>query len=56
MDVLKLIVCILICQIIGFLGSLFNIKAIPIWYSKQKKPSFNPQIGYLDQSGHYYIS
>jgi translocator protein len=42
MDILKLIICILICQIIGFLGSLFNIKSIPSWYSKQKKPSFNP--------------
>ena len=42
MDILKLIICILICQIIGFAGSLFNIKSIPGWYSKQKKPSFNP--------------
>jgi translocator protein len=42
MEILKLIICILICQIIGFLGSLFNIKSIPGWYSKQKKPSFNP--------------
>jgi translocator protein len=42
MDILKLIICILICQIIGFLGSLFNIRAIPDWYSRQKKPSFNP--------------
>jgi len=42
MDVLKLVICILICQIIGILGSLFNIKSIPGWYSKQKKPSFNP--------------
>jgi tryptophan-rich sensory protein len=42
MDLLKLIICILVCQIIGLLGSLFNIKAIPGWYSKQKKPSFNP--------------
>jgi tryptophan-rich sensory protein len=28
--------------VIGFLGSLFNIKSIPNWYSKQKKPRFNP--------------
>lgn len=42
MEIAKLIICILICQIIGFLGSLFNVKSIPGWYSKQKKPSFNP--------------
>jgi benzodiazapine receptor len=42
MDILKLIICILICQVIGLLGSFFNIKSIPGWYSRQKKPGFNP--------------
>jgi translocator protein len=45
MDIIKLIICIAICQIIGLLSSLFNIKSIPGWYSKQRKPSFNPPNG-----------
>jgi benzodiazapine receptor len=42
MEILKLIICVLICQVVGILSSFFNIKSIPGWYSKQKKPKFNP--------------
>lgn len=42
MDVIKLVISIIICQAAGLLGSVFNIKSIPGWYSKLKKPSFNP--------------
>jgi len=41
MDIIKLILSIVICQFAGILGSLFNIKSIPKWYSKIKKPRFN---------------
>jgi len=42
MDIIALIVCIVICQAAGLLGSIFNFKSIPRWYSKLKKPAFNP--------------
>jgi len=42
MDIFKLLVAILICELAGGLGSIFNIKAIPRWYDKLKKPNFNP--------------
>lgn len=42
MEVISLIICVAICEIAGILGSLFNLKSIPKWYSKQKKPIFNP--------------
>jgi translocator protein len=41
-DILKLIISIVICQLAGLVGSIFNFKAIPRWYSKLKKPAFNP--------------
>lgn len=37
-----LIIFILICQASGILGAVFTAKSIPNWYSKLKKPSFNP--------------
>lgn len=42
MNILALIVCIVICQVAGLLGSIFNFRSIPKWYSKLKKPAFNP--------------
>ena len=33
---------ILVCQLAGFIGSFFTIKAIPTWYALLNKPSFNP--------------
>jgi tryptophan-rich sensory protein len=41
-EILKLIVSIALCQLAGFISALFNIKSIPKWYSKLKKPRFNP--------------
>ncbi len=41
-DVLKLAASILLCQVAGFLGSLFTTPAIPTWYQTLKKPPFTP--------------
>jgi tryptophan-rich sensory protein len=41
-EILKLVVSILLCQLAGFLGSLFTIPSIPTWYQTLKKPSFTP--------------
>jgi len=41
-DILKLVVSIVLCQLAGFLGSLFTTPAIPTWYTTLHKPSFTP--------------
>ena len=41
-DILKLVVGIILCQLAGFLGSLFTTPAIPTWYATLKKPFFAP--------------
>ena len=41
-EFLKLVATVLLCQIAGFLGSLFTIPAIPTWYAGLKKPFFTP--------------
>jgi len=41
-DFLRLIISIGICQLAGFLGSLFTTPAIPTWYASLNKPSFTP--------------
>ena len=38
----KLIVSILVCQLVGFFGSLVTLPAIPTWYQTLEKPTFNP--------------
>lgn len=38
----KLVVSLLICQLAGFIGSLFTAPAIDSWYAGLVKPSFNP--------------
>jgi benzodiazapine receptor len=38
----KLVMSLIICQLAGFIGSLFTAPAIPIWYASLKKPSFTP--------------
>jgi tryptophan-rich sensory protein len=35
-------VSIVLCQLAGFIGSLFTSPAIPTWYAALEKPSFNP--------------
>ena len=41
-DVRKLVASILICQIVGNLGSVFTFSSITTWYSLLKHPSFAP--------------
>jgi tryptophan-rich sensory protein len=41
-DILKLVASIILCQLAGFLGSLFTTPAIPTWYATLNKPSFTP--------------
>lgn len=38
----KLVLCILVCQLAGIVGSLFTISAIPMWYAGLVKPALNP--------------
>jgi tryptophan-rich sensory protein len=42
MNWLKLIISLAVCQLAAFIGSLFNISAIPTWYVTLNKPFFNP--------------
>ncbi|CAN5573553.1 tryptophan-rich sensory protein [soil metagenome] len=42
MQILSLIAFILVCQGIGFLGSLPNIRAIPTWYRTLNRPAWTP--------------
>src|SRR5512139_3156139 len=41
-EILKLVASVILCQLAGFLGSLFTIPAIPTWYATLKKPFFTP--------------
>jgi len=41
-DILKLVASLLVCQMAGFVGSLFTTPAIPNWYAGLNKPSFTP--------------
>ncbi len=41
-DILKLVISIILCQLAGFLGSLFTTPAIPTWYKTLRKPFFTP--------------
>ncbi|TKJ32166.1 hypothetical protein CEE39_06215 [bacterium (candidate division B38) B3_B38] len=40
--VIKFIVAIVVCQLAGFVGSLFTTPSIPTWYAALQKPGFNP--------------
>ncbi len=40
--IIKLIVSIIICQLAGFVGSLFTTPSIPTWYATLNKPPFTP--------------
>jgi translocator protein len=39
---LKLAASIILCQMAGFIGSLFTISSVSTWYLTLEKPSFNP--------------
>ena len=41
-DILKLVISMVLCQLAGFLGSLFTAPAIPTWYKTLKTPFFTP--------------
>ena len=41
-DILKLLASIIVCQLAGFIGSIFTRPAIPGWYANLAKPSFTP--------------
>lgn len=38
----KLLISVLVCQFVGFIGSVFTTPAIPTWYAGLEKPSFTP--------------
>jgi benzodiazapine receptor len=41
-DIVKLVVCILVCQAAGIIGSIFTVANIPTWYASLNKPFFTP--------------
>ena len=41
-DIVKVTLCIVFCQLVGVLGTIFTISAIPTWYSALNKPFFSP--------------
>jgi benzodiazapine receptor len=43
--VFKLISSIILCQLAGFIGSLFTRAAVPTWYATLSKPTFTPPSG-----------
>ena len=42
MNILKLIISIIICQLAGLIGYIFTRPAIPTWYASLRKPFFTP--------------
>jgi translocator protein len=42
LNIVRLVGSILLCQAAGAFGAVFTAKAIPTWYAKLKRPSFNP--------------
>jgi tryptophan-rich sensory protein len=41
-NLLKLLISIIICELAGFVGSVFTMPEINGWYKNLNKPSFNP--------------
>jgi translocator protein len=41
-DILKLVTSIVLCQLAGFIGSVFTTPTIPTWYKTLNKPFFTP--------------
>ena len=37
-----ILICVLVCELAGFIGSVFTTPSIPGWYAGLAKPSFNP--------------
>lgn len=40
--IVKFLIAILVCQIVGAIGSLFTVPSIPTWYATIEKPGFTP--------------
>lgn len=41
-NIIKFIISLLLCQLTGFLGSLFTRTSVQTWYQTIEKPTFNP--------------
>jgi benzodiazapine receptor len=41
-EIIKLLLCIGICEFAGIIGRFFTAPKIPTWYKNLRKPSFNP--------------
>jgi tryptophan-rich sensory protein len=41
-NIVALVVCIAICQIVGVVGGIISRKEIPTWYAALQKPPLNP--------------
>jgi tryptophan-rich sensory protein len=42
LDYIKLIGCIVVCELVGIVGSFWTRDEIRDWYSRLNKPAFNP--------------
>lgn len=42
MKYLRLLVLIVLCELVGVLGAIYTISAIPLWYAGLVKPFFSP--------------
>jgi benzodiazapine receptor len=38
----RLVGCVVLCELVGSIGSLFTMPAIPTWYASLKKPILTP--------------
>lgn len=41
-DIIKLLISIVTCQLAGVIGSFATTPAIPVWYASLRKPTFTP--------------
>ncbi|MGA2668903.1 MAG: TspO/MBR family protein [Ignavibacteria bacterium] len=41
-EVIKLVISIVLCQLAGFIGSIYTRDSVETWYKVLNKPSFNP--------------
>ncbi|MCD8507484.1 tryptophan-rich sensory protein [Candidatus Woesebacteria bacterium] len=41
-DLSKLIFSVVVCELVGIIGSVFTVSAIPTWYATLNKPFFAP--------------
>jgi len=40
--IVQLVASVVVCQLAGFIGSIFTMESIPTWYASLNKPFFNP--------------